>query len=143
VPSLRQFLERPDGVISSNPPHSNERASAVSAKSGPLPSAGEGGQIELTLQRRPPSGKCWSSMWAEPRSRSLPPDKPRSAHFICPTLTPRQMVSGVKKLARGWTYDMVSIGYPGRSCTAARLPNHITSDVDGSGSTSQRRSAAR
>ena len=30
-----------------------------------------------------------------------------------PTLTPRQMVSGVKKLARGWTYDMVSIGYPG------------------------------
>jgi len=30
-----------------------------------------------------------------------------------PTLTPRQMVSGVKKLARGWTYDVVSIGYPG------------------------------
>src|SRR5262245_37045998 len=30
-----------------------------------------------------------------------------------PTLTPRQMVSGVKKLARGWTYDLVSIGYPG------------------------------
>jgi polyphosphate glucokinase len=30
-----------------------------------------------------------------------------------PTLTPRQMVSGVKKLARGWTYDAVSIGYPG------------------------------
>jgi polyphosphate glucokinase len=30
-----------------------------------------------------------------------------------PTLTPRQMVSGVKKLARGWSYDTVSIGYPG------------------------------
>jgi polyphosphate glucokinase len=30
-----------------------------------------------------------------------------------PTLTPRRMVSGVKKLARGWTYDVVSIGYPG------------------------------
>jgi polyphosphate glucokinase len=30
-----------------------------------------------------------------------------------PTLTPRQMVSGVKKLARGWTYDVVSIGCPG------------------------------
>ncbi len=30
-----------------------------------------------------------------------------------PTLTPRQMVSGVKKLARGWNYDAVSIGYPG------------------------------
>jgi polyphosphate glucokinase len=23
------------------------------------------------------------------------------------------MVSGVKELARGWTYDMISIGYPG------------------------------
>jgi predicted NBD/HSP70 family sugar kinase len=30
-----------------------------------------------------------------------------------PTLTPRRMVSGVKKLARGWTYNVVSIGYPG------------------------------
>jgi polyphosphate glucokinase len=30
-----------------------------------------------------------------------------------PTLTPRRMVSGVKKLAGDWMYDMVSIGYPG------------------------------
>jgi polyphosphate glucokinase len=30
-----------------------------------------------------------------------------------PTLVPRRMVSGVKKLARGWNYDAVSIGYPG------------------------------
>jgi polyphosphate glucokinase len=30
-----------------------------------------------------------------------------------PTLTPAQMVSGVKKLAVDWTYDVVSIGYPG------------------------------
>jgi polyphosphate glucokinase len=30
-----------------------------------------------------------------------------------PTLTPRQMVSGVKQLAQGWMYDVVSIGYPG------------------------------
>ena len=30
-----------------------------------------------------------------------------------PTLTPKQMVAGVKKLARGWKYDVVSIGYPG------------------------------
>src|SRR6266511_1780238 len=30
-----------------------------------------------------------------------------------PTLTPRQMVSGVKKLAADWRYDVVSIGYPG------------------------------
>lgn len=31
-----------------------------------------------------------------------------------PTLTPRQMVAGVRKLAGDWTYDAVSIGYPGR-----------------------------
>jgi len=30
-----------------------------------------------------------------------------------PTLTPRRMVAGVKKLAVEWTYDVVSIGYPG------------------------------
>lgn len=30
-----------------------------------------------------------------------------------PKLTPRQMVAGVKKLARDWKYDVVSIGYPG------------------------------
>lgn len=30
-----------------------------------------------------------------------------------PTLTPRRMVAEVKKLARGWTYEVVSIGYPG------------------------------
>jgi polyphosphate glucokinase len=30
-----------------------------------------------------------------------------------PTLTPKQMVAGVKKLAGDWKYDVVSIGYPG------------------------------
>jgi polyphosphate glucokinase len=30
-----------------------------------------------------------------------------------PTLTPRRMVAGVKKLAAEWPYEMVSIGYPG------------------------------
>jgi polyphosphate glucokinase len=30
-----------------------------------------------------------------------------------PALTPRQMVSGVRKLAGDWKYDVVSIGYPG------------------------------
>jgi polyphosphate glucokinase len=29
-----------------------------------------------------------------------------------PELTPKQMVSGVKKLAAGWTYDAISIGCP-------------------------------
>jgi predicted NBD/HSP70 family sugar kinase len=31
-----------------------------------------------------------------------------------PTLTPRRMVAGVKKLAADWQYDAVSIGYPGK-----------------------------
>ena len=30
-----------------------------------------------------------------------------------PTVTPQQMVAGVKKLARGWKYDVISMGYPG------------------------------
>ncbi|MDX2170595.1 MAG: ROK family protein [Deltaproteobacteria bacterium] len=30
-----------------------------------------------------------------------------------PTLTPRRMVSAVKRLARGWTYDVIAMGYPG------------------------------
>jgi polyphosphate glucokinase len=30
-----------------------------------------------------------------------------------PTLTPRRMVAAAKKLAQGWEYDVVSIGYPG------------------------------
>jgi polyphosphate glucokinase len=34
-----------------------------------------------------------------------------------PTLTAQQMVSGVKKCARGWNYDAVSIGYPGPCIT--------------------------
>ncbi len=29
------------------------------------------------------------------------------------TMTPELMVSGVKKLAKGWKYDAISIGYPG------------------------------
>jgi polyphosphate glucokinase len=30
-----------------------------------------------------------------------------------PELTPEMMVAGVKKLAEGWKYDVISIGYPG------------------------------
>ena len=31
-----------------------------------------------------------------------------------PKMTPRQMVEGVQKLAEGWKYDVISVGYPGR-----------------------------
>src|SRR5712675_570825 len=30
-----------------------------------------------------------------------------------PTLVPRRMVLGVQKIARDWSYDVISIGYPG------------------------------
>jgi len=30
-----------------------------------------------------------------------------------PTLTPRRMVTAATRLARGWAYDVVSMGYPG------------------------------
>jgi len=30
-----------------------------------------------------------------------------------PKLTPKEMAAGVKKLAQGWKYDAISIGYPG------------------------------
>ena len=37
-----------------------------------------------------------------------------------PTLTPEQMVAGVKQLAGDWKYDVVSIGYPGPVCKTGR-----------------------
>jgi len=37
----------------------------------------------------------------------------RRAFASGPTLTPKRMVSEVKKLAGDWKYDVVSIGYPG------------------------------
>jgi polyphosphate glucokinase len=30
-----------------------------------------------------------------------------------PTMTPKMMMAGVHRLTRGWTYDVVSVGYPG------------------------------
>lgn len=30
-----------------------------------------------------------------------------------PTMTARQMVSGVRRLAKGWDFDVIAIGYPG------------------------------
>ena len=39
-------------------------------------------------------------------------DEPR--RFVSgTTLTPKRMVAGVKKLARTWKYDVISMGYPG------------------------------
>jgi hypothetical protein len=57
-----------------------------------------------------------------------------------PTLTPRRMVDA-KELAQGWSYDAVSIGYPGPVLHGGRLPNRTTLGADGLGSISQRHSA--
>lgn len=40
-----------------------------------------------------------------------------------PKMTPRKMVAGVKKLAKDWKYDAISIGYPG-----VVLGNRIAAD---------------
>jgi polyphosphate glucokinase len=42
-----------------------------------------------------------------------------------PALTPDQMVSGVKKLASDWTYDVVSIGYPGPVLRGRPITNPV------------------
>ena len=39
--------------------------------------------------------------------------KVRRSFPSAPNMTPKDMVSGVKKLAADWAYDVVSIGYPG------------------------------
>lgn len=52
--------------------------------------------------------------WAAPTFKILASgEKVRREIDSGPTLTARQMVSSVKKLADGWEYDLVSIGYPG------------------------------
>src|SRR5690348_13410488 len=44
----------------------------------------------------------------------LATDQKASQQFVSgPKLTAKQMVSTVKKLAVGWDYEVVSIGYPG------------------------------
>ena len=40
-------------------------------------------------------------------------EKERRRFESGPKMTPQLMVDGVKKLAEGWKYDVVSIGYPG------------------------------
>jgi predicted NBD/HSP70 family sugar kinase len=44
----------------------------------------------------------------------LTTDQKEPLKFVSgPKMTAKQMVYGVKKLAAGWNYDAVSIGYPG------------------------------
>jgi hypothetical protein len=74
--------------------------------------------------------------WAA-RQDPLPPAKKVGREIdFGPTLTARQMVSNVKKLADGWEYDLVSIGYPG-PVVHDRLVTQLTIwEKDGGASTS-------
>ena len=36
-----------------------------------------------------------------------------------PTLTPKQMVAGVKAATRDWTFDAITVGFPGWSRTGS------------------------
>src|SRR6202021_3391340 len=40
-----------------------------------------------------------------------------------PKMTAEQMVSGVRQLADGWSYDVVSMGYPGPVLHERRVPD--------------------
>jgi polyphosphate glucokinase len=50
-----------------------------------------------------------------------------------PKMTARQMVSDVKKLAKGWAYDVVSVGFPGPAgfdfASAFGLPVRVVNDA--------------
>jgi polyphosphate glucokinase len=55
--------------------------------------------------------------------------KERRAFESGPNLTPKLMVTGVKKLVKDWKYDVISIGYPGpvmRNCPIAEPHNLAT-----------------
>jgi polyphosphate glucokinase len=48
------------------------------------------------------------------RVKILATGQDESRDFLSgPTLTSRKMAAGVEKLARGWRYDVISLGYPG------------------------------
>src|ERR1700748_3222816 len=50
-----------------------------------------------------------------------------------PKMTARQMVSGVEKLAKGWAYDAVSVGFPGpvRNNRPVADPHNLGADWAG------------
>ena len=61
-----------------------------------------------------------------------------------PTLTPKQMVAGVKKLVADWNYEAISIGYPGPVLrNRPRFRSHGTLTKGGPVSISKRLSNVR
>ena len=60
-----------------------------------------------------------------------------------PTMAPKDLVMQAKKLANGWIYEAISIGYPGVVQTTGLFPSPITWLADGSVLTSKPFSASR
>ena len=82
---------------------------------------------------RPPRGKSVLVIDVGGTSvKILATGQPESRSFRSgPKLTPRRMVSGVKKLAADWTYDVVSIGpWPGPGWPAVRGTGEPGTRVD-------------
>src|SRR5262249_8698333 len=106
---VRQILERPHGRdrLQIRRPSARELAADMKARgartAAPRGAAGRpAARKVLVVDVGGTSVKILASGQSE--HRSFPSG---------PKLTPRQMVSGVKKLAADWTYEVVSIGYPG------------------------------
>jgi polyphosphate glucokinase len=86
----------------------------VNAKSRPTAKRRRGRQDRADLETTSAAGKVLVIDVGGTSVKILATGQTEERSFPSgPTLTPRQMVSEVKTLARGWTYDMVSIGYPG------------------------------
>ena len=60
-----------------------------------------------------------------------------------PDLTAKAMVKQVAELTEDWSYDVVSVGYPGPVVRDRPTRSPIIWDLDGKVSTSRRRSAIR
>src|SRR5262249_44788452 len=91
--------------------HSSERARAVKAKSQRAAQRRRGRPDRADVAKASAVGKVYVGGTSV---KILASGQNEKHSFLSgPTLTPSQMVSGVKKLARDWTYDVMSIGYPG------------------------------
>ena len=69
-------------------------------------------------------------------------DEPRKCSSG-PEMTVEPMISGAKELAEGWTYEVVSIGYPGSARGDRAVSESPNLARDGSGLTFNPPSAAR
>jgi hypothetical protein len=115
----------------------------VNAKSLLAAESGTVREERAEVVESPRSRTCWSSTLRGPRPSSSRPRKTSVDRFQPGlTLTPRRMVSEVKKLAGDWIYDAASIGYPGPVLRGRPIAEPYNLDAGGSVSISMRHSVA-